>query len=219
LAFFLVMAGHEIRVAVGDAAALAEARSYRPHVALVDISLPGCCDRSFAGVRSSAGVVAEAPGSVHLGKIGGKMRNPKPATRAHSLVLAALLLLLAAAPGCRRLGTVSGKVSIDDQLVTVGTVTFVPEQGRALTCSIEPDGRYSLPNVPPGSYAVSVVSAQPSRYMLDIAKKKAEREGAARSKPLTFRPIPPRYNDPSQSRLTCDVRGGCQEYHIDLHSP
>jgi hypothetical protein len=28
------------------------------------------CNRSFAGVRSSAGVVAEAPGSVHPGKIG-----------------------------------------------------------------------------------------------------------------------------------------------------
>jgi hypothetical protein len=29
-----------------------------------------CCNRSFAGVRSSAGVRAEAPGGVHLGKIG-----------------------------------------------------------------------------------------------------------------------------------------------------
>jgi hypothetical protein len=132
-------------------------------------------------------------------------------------VLAALLLLLAAASGCRRLGTVSGKVRIDDQALAVGTVTFVPEQGRALTCSIEPDGRYSLPNVPPGSYAVSVVSAQPSRYMLDIAKKKAAEGGS--SKPLVYIRIPPRYNDPSQSGLTCVVRGGCQEYLIDLRSP
>ena len=29
-----------------------------------------CCNRSFAGVYSSAGVTAEARGGVHLGKIG-----------------------------------------------------------------------------------------------------------------------------------------------------
>ena len=34
-----------------------------------------CCNRSFAGVRSSAGVAAEAPGGVHLGKIGQKVAN------------------------------------------------------------------------------------------------------------------------------------------------
>jgi hypothetical protein len=28
------------------------------------------CNRSFAGVRSSAGIAAEAPGGVYLGKIG-----------------------------------------------------------------------------------------------------------------------------------------------------
>jgi hypothetical protein len=32
-----------------------------------------CCNRSFAGVRSSVGVAAEAPGGVHLGKIGSQI--------------------------------------------------------------------------------------------------------------------------------------------------
>jgi hypothetical protein len=67
--------------------------------------------------------------------------------------VASLLLLLA---GCGGTGTVSGKVKVNGELVTAGTVTFLTEDDKLLQGNIGSDGSYTVEKVPPGTVKIGV---------------------------------------------------------------
>jgi hypothetical protein len=90
-------------------------------------------------------------------------------TRLRAAALAALAVLA----GCGGGGSVSGKVTLDGQPLTSGTVTFHPVgSGPTAIGTIGTDGRYELRigddrSVPPGDYLVTVeateaVTSEPS---------------------------------------------------------
>jgi hypothetical protein len=132
-------------------------------------------------------------------------------------MLPVVLCVLAVAAGCARpTGTVSGTVTYNGQALSVGTVTFVPQEGPAQVCSIEPDGRYTVRKVPVGPCNISVVAGPPSRGMWNLDEKKmVDGSPATKQSPRSIR-IPPRYQDPNQSGLTCMVQRGDNSYDINL---
>jgi hypothetical protein len=95
---------------------------------------------------------------------------------ARSYRLIAVCIALVAASGCReRLTTVSGKVTLDGQLLSNtpdarGTVVFQPKggQGTVATGLLDPAGEFNLAvgssvEIPPGNYdvAISISKARP----------------------------------------------------------
>jgi hypothetical protein len=143
-------------------------------------------------------------------------RHGEVKTRSRTLSSALCVLFVAA--GCSRsTGTVSGKVTFKGEPLSVGMVTFVPQEGPTQTCSIEPDGRYTLRKVPVGLCNISVVDGQLSRGLWNLQeKKRVDDNPASKTSPRGLR-IPPRYSDPSQSGLTYVVQVGDNSYDIDLN--
>lgn len=54
-----------------------------------------------------------------------------------------------------------GRVNVAGRPVMFGTVTVVAADGTTLTTTIQPDGRYLLPHVPPGPVRIAVSSPDP----------------------------------------------------------
>lgn len=67
------------------------------------------------------------------------------------------LVLLVGVIGCSKSGTVTGKVTYDGNVLTAGTVTFIPEDTakKAVPAEIE-DGVFKAERVPPGPVTVTV---------------------------------------------------------------
>jgi hypothetical protein len=141
------------------------------------------------------------------------------------------LLLLAACAGCSSStqGTISGKVTYQGKPVPAGTVVFVPQvQGGSFVARIR-DGQYKLENCPVGPAKIAVstpANTDPMKRMMGGKMKRppeiqeklkggAPAVGAASNDAPTIS-IPPRYQDPEKSGLTCEVKGGSQVYDIDL---
>jgi hypothetical protein len=120
--------------------------------------------------------------------------------RAAGLVLATLLLA-----GC---GTsqITGKVRFQDQVLTAGTVKFLGADGKEVMTAVAADGSYRVAGVAPGLARVSFVPHAPNPFS----------SGATAPKPVA---IPKRYKQPETSGLECVVRGGRQEYNLELQSP
>ena len=79
---------------------------------------------------------------------------------------AAVLAAVAIVSGCSGSGSVSGTVTLNDQPLTSGTVTFHPTgTGPAGIGTIGPDGRYQVSvgkdkSLPPGDYLVTVEATE-----------------------------------------------------------
>jgi len=87
--------------------------------------------------------------------------------RIRRLLVGAWLLLLAAGCGGAE-ATVSGRVTLDNEPLERGTVTFVPQEGGTPGYGpIDSEGNYQVPSrgragLSPGRYAVTVVALDPS---------------------------------------------------------
>lgn len=129
----------------------------------------------------------------------------------------ALAAVLLAAAGCSRpTGTVSGKVTFEDQPLPAGSVSFVHEDGTTVSGSIQ-QGNYSIDKVPTGPCTVVVVSLPPPRSMWNPQQKQMVGGDAGSSGKLRKGiAIPSRYGDPKQSDLHYEVTSGRQNYPIDL---
>lgn len=138
-----------------------------------------------------------------------------------------ILGVLVTASGCggSSKGSVSGTVSYKGQNLKGGRVTFVDDQKEAFPTEISEDGKYAVPNLPPGNYKVCVETAflKPSPEMTLMAKTRPagakvddeeEPDFASRSK--RYVAIPAKYVAPEQTTLTYTVKGGKQEYDIKL---
>ena len=91
--------------------------------------------------------------------------------------------------------------------LTAGSVTFYGEGNQVASCSIEPDGEYTVTNVPvgPTKIAVSVPPAvrEPKGYKIPQSGEKSVQ-------------IPRNYSDGEKSGLTYTVVEGSQEHPIEL---
>jgi hypothetical protein len=144
-----------------------------------------------------------------------------------------VLLILSA--GCSSKGTVSGKVTVNDEPVRRGTVTFLAS-GSTWTSAVPigEDGSYTILNAPPGPVKITVASADPNpragsklkarkgQGMEDANTNTDDMPPSVRNR---FNPgaagpagpsVPKKYNKPETSELTYEVKPGKQEHNIQL---
>jgi hypothetical protein len=123
-----------------------------------------------------------------------------------------LALVLCCTLGCGTSTTVSGKVTLDGQPLTKGTVTFSPKgEAPAATSQIDSSGNYRLSvgtssNVAPGSYqvtidAVELVPPTPTD-----------------PSPLPKKLLPAKYYDGKNPEMVREVKAGENKINFDLKS-
>lgn len=112
-------------------------------------------------------------------------------------VAVAIAMLVLVGCGASK-GNVKGVVFYKDKALASGVVTFVAAKGSVSTASIQPDGSYTLKNVPAGEVTILVTSGPGLG-----GKGKAV-------------PIPKDYSDPAKSPLKYTVTSGDQEHDIRL---
>jgi hypothetical protein len=118
---------------------------------------------------------------------------------------AALLFLGAVSlAGCGGTCEVSGVVKYKGTPLAGGSIAFWDAGKHSWSGTINPDGTYSVPKVPPGNFKVAVTP---------LVAVILPGEGKAAHKPMT---IPSKYNDPEKSNLTVDIRSSKQTYDLDL---
>ena len=128
------------------------------------------------------------------------------------LSVAAAVVALAGCGGGLKTGSVRGKVTLDGEPITSGTVGFVAADGRVETAMIQPDGTYEIKKAPAGDVVVTVQTYPPSPTM-HRPDEAASKTKVARP---TYQPIPPHYGDSKQSPLKYAVKAGEQEYEVAL---
>jgi hypothetical protein len=137
--------------------------------------------------------------------------------------LASLLFLLA---GCGGTGTVSGKVKVNGEPVTAGTVTFLAEDDKSYQGNISPDGSYTVEKVPPGTVKIGVYAPSGAPPMPDFAKKALgkldiPKQAGQDVNPYDFKKhtgpvVPDNFMDPRKSTLTYTVKTGNQDHDIEI---
>jgi hypothetical protein len=100
---------------------------------------------------------------------------------------------------------VSGKVTLDGKAMTLGTVMFVPETGRAGSGVIGSDGSYRLTTYEPDDGALVGL------HKISVAIPEGSETRSARAAVA----IPRKYMSPESSGLTFDVKAGV-ENQVDL---
>ena len=123
------------------------------------------------------------------------------------ILLAVIVLLAGCAPQEEPTAAVSGKVTLDDEAVSAGTVLFMSEDGRAASAELRSDGSYTL-NCPLGSFKVSVTPPPPADPLAN--------PDAAESEPAVE--IPEKYQDFASSGLVAQVGDGANTFDIPLTS-
>lgn len=101
---------------------------------------------------------------------------------------------------------VSGRVFLDGQPLTHGTIIFVPERGRAATGSLDEQGRYVLTCFDGRDGAV------PGKYRIEVAADGVPGEG----EPAW--PVPAQYAHGATSGLTAEITGPAQNVDFQLIS-
>ena len=144
------------------------------------------------------------------------------------------LFVLAVGCGSKE-GSISGKVYYKGQLVTAGSVNFVPEGGKhAFASQIKKDGTYSVSKVPPGPAKIGVVTgsskpptaadmkqmgrgAQRAQKGMEEQKSRLQEKGKpAEAGGGEAVHVPEKYSDPENSGLKVDVTGGKQQFDIKI---
>jgi hypothetical protein len=130
-----------------------------------------------------------------------------------------LLVLLPAACGCSKTATVTGKVTYQGRPVVHGSITFVRDAQTARSAAIQPDGSYTVEDVPLGTMKVCVFSRDPRKGRSVVISQQAARSGdktADESKaPVDgWFPLPPKFEAAATSGLTCNVAS--RRVHHDL---
>ena len=132
------------------------------------------------------------------------------------LVLTLLAAVAATAPGCgnRQAAQVSGRVTLNDEPLTTGTVTFHPADGQGAVAvgAIDEHGHFQISTgtdagLAPGAYVVTVVASE--------SFQPADPSAEVQYRDLT----PARYANTSESDLKVDVRAGPNDVPLALRSP
>jgi hypothetical protein len=134
---------------------------------------------------------------------------------ASAIVLAAL----ATAGGCGGpTTTVTGKVTYRGRPVTYGSVTFLSANKMARFGVIQPDGSYTVENVPPGTVRIGVISRDPAKSRAARRKRQSSPPGnpPAASAATGWFPLPPQFETAETSGLSFTVTSGRVHYDIEL---
>lgn len=132
------------------------------------------------------------------------------------VIVAALLAFI---PGCGPgASTASGTVTYQGKPVVWGSVTLRAADGSMHQIGINPDGTYSLTNVPVGLATVGVSSPDPTpsaRARAGGGDDSRARPGPPPLPPGAWFPLPAKFADPATSGVTVQVGGG--PTNIDLN--
>jgi hypothetical protein len=147
--------------------------------------------------------------------------------------------LMAAGCGSSQ-GTVSGKVTFQGKVVPGGTVSIIPAKGGGLVSgNIQEDGSYTISKVPvgPAKVTVDTEALKPASasapmqamgnagYYAKMPTPSPDSPGGGKigvgpklsqGDPKRYMAIPRQYSDPEQSGLSLTVKGGKNEFNIDL---
>ena len=130
-----------------------------------------------------------------------------PVTAIERLFLNILLCCLAGLSGCGKsrgfeTAPVSGKVTLDGQPITKGTVTFVPRKGKTARGSISEDGSFTL-----GTYSNADGAIIGDQRVVIVSH-----EGGMEEDTTPKYRVPRRYGSPGSSGLTFDVQSGVDNF-------
>lgn len=128
--------------------------------------------------------------------------------------------------GCSSSGTVSGKVSYKGTPLKGGSVTFISSPGKpSASTQINEDGSYTVAQVPAGAVKICVDTQMLNPAGKAKAPKYSPPPGMQSPYPVSgdtadpgkrYMPIPADYADPEKTTLTLTVKGGRQDFNIDL---
>lgn len=105
-------------------------------------------------------------------------------------------------------GTVSGKVTFDDQPVAKGTIVFTPTGGTK--------GPMAMAEIANGEYAIIKNSPVVGKHLVKIQGFRDTAKKDARGEVIGEQFIPPKYND--QTTLTADIAKGANNRDFKLTS-
>lgn len=140
--------------------------------------------------------------------------------RAGQVVWPLVVALLIGISGCggKSGATVAGKVTYKGKPLRCGSVILrITERDtfgsggskQRYIGAIEPDGTYTILDVPQGKMKVGVISRDPS-------KASEPKKGETAPPVEGWFPIPNKYETPGGTDLSCDVTGAQVTYDIDL---
>jgi hypothetical protein len=138
-----------------------------------------------------------------------------------SMVAVAMLFL---ASGCSSKTTVSGKVTYKGKPVVWGTVSIIAKDNIQYAAQINPDGTYTIPNVPtgPAKFAVSspnpdgTARGGPAAANGGAGDRGSGGEGGPPNPPAgTWFPLPEKYTDPLKSGLAGTIGSGPFDLNLE----
>jgi hypothetical protein len=130
------------------------------------------------------------------------------------LFASAFLSFILCLSGCTKApATASGKVSLDGQPLSSGSISFIPNAGGAIAQgTIQSNGNYRLQT---GTDA----GLQPGEYLVTVAATKPLPPAAPNApEPLPELLTPKKYNAKETTDLKCTVKGGANTFDFDLKS-
>lgn len=154
-----------------------------------------------------------------------------------------LAMIAALALGCGSTGSLEGNVTYKDKPVTGGLIACVASDGKSFPGSLNADGSYRCPNLPPGEYVVTIKtfaikatdfdqsskemmekmgldsSSAKSGDQLDMAKLKLKMKDKFKdvtAKESLHVSIPAKYADAKTSGLTVTITSGPQKQDFTL---
>jgi hypothetical protein len=144
----------------------------------------------------------------------------RPGKRTVGWLLLSILVLTAC--GCSRTATVTGKVTYQGRPVVHGFVTFLSAQETARSGVIQPDGSYTVENVPLGRMRITVFSRNPAKGRSTVRVEQPAETGdkkAGSGKPTVagWFPLPPKFEAVATSGLTCTVDARTMRHDLELN--
>jgi hypothetical protein len=133
-----------------------------------------------------------------------------------------LLILIALFTMGKSGATLTGHVTHRGKPVIWGSVIVVGPDGNATAGRIQPDGTYTVENVPPVAVNVAVVSRDPLvQHNMEEIRRNRNRAAPKSWEPVPvdrkqWFPLPERYADPQTSGLTVLLSKGTNRHDIEL---
>ena len=132
------------------------------------------------------------------------------------------LLLAIGLGGCSRTATVTGRVTYRGRPVVHGSVTFVQDARTARSGVIQPDGSYSVENVPMGTMEILVFSRSPKKGRSVPVGQPSDQHGqkeADLQKAVVkeWFPLPRKYEAAATSGLRCTVGSRRVTHDLELN--
>jgi hypothetical protein len=131
-------------------------------------------------------------------------------------VLRATVFLLAATAltsGCGgpALGEVSGTISYDGKIVEQGSISFIPADGSGpSTGGAITEGKFAVQKVPVGTAKVVISGTKVT------GKKQMFKDPNSPFVQTSEEYLPAKYNDPSKTELSYEVKSGVQSKNFEL---